>query len=188
MSRTLFSLHTPRARASFAVGFCAVLVFAPMLLAVGYLAHKTLWAVDALDVGEPRLARLIGLREAGSQVTAARALAEDRLARFSYPASAVTDRIGAELQQRLRNAADSAGVSVSGSQVIKSREEDGLEQIPVSINFEATHEQLQHFLQALSAQSPAVFVDSLTLTPMRQRTALDRLMVQGRFSVLRRTS
>ncbi|MDR2690189.1 MAG: type II secretion system protein M [Azoarcus sp.] len=186
MNRKLFSLHTPRARASFAVGFCVVLVLAPCLFVLTYLVHKTLWAKEAIDAGEPRLARLLGLREAATQIGAARATAENSLARFAYPPSTAADRIGAELQQRLRAAADSAEVTVSGSQVIHTREENGLEYIPVTVNFEATHAKVQLFLQALGEQTPVIYIDSLIIVPVRNYAQLDRLQVQGRFSVLRR--
>jgi general secretion pathway protein M len=186
MTRAFFSLETPRARACFAVGFCAFIVLVPVFAAAGYLVHKAIWAAETVEVGEPRLARLIGLREASLPVREARAAAEQTLARFTYPASTAADRIGAELQQRLRALADGAGISVAGSQVINTREEDGLEQIPVSLNFEATHGQLQRFLQTLDVQAPVIHVDNLVVFPLRNRTAVGRLSVQGRFSVLRR--
>ncbi|GHT83359.1 hypothetical protein AGMMS49543_10410 [Betaproteobacteria bacterium] len=188
LSAPSFSLNTPHARALFAVGLCALLVFAPVFCGAVYLIHKAMWAAETVEAGEPRLARLQGLREAAGRVSAARHTAEESLARLTYPASTPADRVGADLQQRMRAVADSVGVAVAGSQVINVKEANGLEQIPVSLNLEASHEELRQFLVAVSAQTqaPAVYVDNLVLTPTRNRSRPGRLQVQARFSVLRR--
>jgi len=176
----------PRSRAGLTVGLSVVVVLVPFLFIVGILAQQWFSARDALTVGEPRLARLLGLREAGGDVRRAREAAESALAGAVYPADAAADRIGTELQQRLRALGDAAGVSISGSQVIDGREEDGFQQIVVAMSFEATHEQLQHFLQSLSVQSPAVFVESLVVMPTHSRAGPEkRLMVQARLCALR---
>jgi general secretion pathway protein M len=172
-------------RAGFAVGLSLLLILVPVLFIVGYLIHEAVQVNNNFASEEPRLARLLGIRQAALQVREGRSAAESALSALAYPGEHPADRIGTELQQRLRTAADNAGVAISGSQVIDGKEEDGLEQIVVAMSFESSHGQLQQLLQALALQTPTVYVDSLILMPVRSRTAVGRLMVQARFCALR---
>ncbi|MDR2261785.1 MAG: type II secretion system protein M [Azoarcus sp.] len=188
MTRALSSaLRLSRSRAHLAVGLSLLVVLIPFLFAAGYLMHKAIQVNGILVAGEPRLARLLGLRDAAVSVREGRSAAESALSALAYPAEQPSDRVGTELQQRLRAAADGAGIAISGSQVIDGKEENSLEQIVVAMNFDASHEQLQQLLQTLALQTPAIYVDSLILMPMRSRTPNGRLIVQARFCVLKQT-
>ncbi|MDR1661536.1 MAG: type II secretion system protein M [Azoarcus sp.] len=177
-----------RSRAALAVGLSVLAALVPVLFVMGYLMHQGFSASAAFERGEPRLARLLGLREAAEQVRRAREAAEDALLAVAYPAEMPADRIGTELQQRLRAAADGAGVAISGSQVIEGKKENEFEQVVVAMSFEASHEQLQQLLQMLVQQRPAIYVDNLVLTAGRSRSASGRLVVQARFCALRQAS
>ncbi|MDR2093434.1 MAG: type II secretion system protein M [Azoarcus sp.] len=186
---TASSLHRLlRSRAALAVGLSVLVVLVPVLFAVGYLMHQWLLASAVLEQGEPRLARLMGLRNAAQQVRQAREVAESALLTAAYSDEMPADRIGTDLQQRLRTATDSIGVAISGSQVIEGKTEDGFEQIVVAMSFEASHGQLQQLLQMLAQQTPTVYVDSLTLAVARRSANSGRLLVQARFCVLRQAS
>ncbi|MDR1854833.1 MAG: type II secretion system protein M [Azoarcus sp.] len=179
-------LRLPHSRAGLTVGLSILVALAPFLFVAALLAQQWFAVRDALVGGEPRLARLLGLREAADDVRRAREAAESALAAAAYAGETPADRLGTELQQRLRVLGDAAGVSISGSQVIDGKEENGFQQIVVAMSFEATHEQLQQLLQALVAQTPAVFVDNLVITSQRFRAdAKNRLSVRARFSALR---
>ncbi|MDR2030939.1 MAG: type II secretion system protein M [Azoarcus sp.] len=186
MTRALpSSLRIFRSRAHLAVGLTLLVVLVPLLFAAGYLIHKAIQVNRILAADEPRLARLLGLRDAAALIREGRATVDSALSALTYPAAPPSDRVGTELQQRLRAAADSAGIAISGSQVIDGKEENGLVQIVVAMSFDASHEQLQQLLQALALQTPAVYVDSLVLMPVRSRTPNGRLIVQARFCVLK---
>jgi hypothetical protein len=188
MTRKPFAISSLRflnSRAGIAVGASALVIIIPVLFIIGYLIHTAVEASDAFARSEPQLARLLGVREAAGKMRGARAEAERALSAQVYPASQPADRIGTELQQRLRAAADNAGVAISGSQVIEGTEENGLEQVVVAMSFESSHTQLQELLQALALQTPLIYVDALTLLPVRSQTATGRLMVQARFCALR---
>ena len=173
-------------RAALSVGATLLIVMVPLVLVFGWLGHKASWASASFDNLEPRIARLAGTRDAAAAVRQARTEADSALLRFTYPASAMPDRIGTDLQQRVRLAAEEAGVRVSGSQIVGVRSDDDMEYIPVAFSFEATHPQLLSLLEALAAQTPAVFVDSLTLQSLRVRNNPgSSLNVQARFSGLR---
>ncbi|MDR0702877.1 MAG: type II secretion system protein M [Azoarcus sp.] len=185
---TASSLRFLRSRAALAVGLSVLVVLVPVLFAAGYLMHQWLSASAALEQGEPRLARLMGLRDAAQQVREAREAAESALLMAAYSSEMPADRAGTDLQQRLRTAADSIGVAISGSQVIDGKTENGFEQVVVAMSFEASHEQLQQLLQMLAQQTPTVYVDSLALSAARRHANSGRLLVQARFCVLRQAS
>jgi len=179
-------LHLPRDRARVTVVSSILVVLVPFLFVIGVLTQQWLADNATLSGGEPRLARMLGLHEASEKVHQAREAAESALAGAIYPADAPADRIGTELQQRLRMLGDAAGVSISGSQVINGKEEDGFQQIVVAVTFEATHEQLLQLLQSLATLTPSVFVDNLVITSARFRAeSKNRLTVRARFCSLR---
>ncbi|MDR1063755.1 MAG: type II secretion system protein M [Azoarcus sp.] len=183
---TASSFRFLRSRAGLSVALSILAALVPVFFAAGCLIHQWLSANAALEQGEPRLARLRGLRDAAQQVREAREAAEGALLTMAYSSELPADRVGADLQQRLRTAADSAGVAISGSQVVEGKTEDGFGQVVVVMSFEASHEQLQQFLQMLVRQTPTIYVDGLTLAA--GRNANGHLAVQARFSVLRQTS
>ena len=169
---------------------CVGIVFGILLLALGlplgYIASKAIWAEDALATMEPRYARLLGMKGAADAVKQSRLAAEAELARYAYPPTVGADRVGTDLQQRLRAIAESAGVAVSGSQIVPGETDKAIEVIPVSLTLEAEAGQLNAMLLALSDQAPAIFTESLALQPVRVRDGVGRrVTVKARFSVLR---
>lgn len=165
----------------------AAVLGAVVLLQVADVGRE---AEAALEAIAPRYARLAGMRESAAAVARAAAQAEAALAHFAYPPAMGSDRIGTDLQQRLRAAAEAAGVGVVNSQIVAGKTGAGLEEVPVSMTLEAEPGQLQQMLQALQApaeQAPAIFVDGVTIQRPRGRAGeTARLTVQGRFSALRR--
>ncbi len=184
-----------RARLTFGLALGSLL----LLLAVpfGYIVEKKLWADGVIDDIEPRYARLLGLQEMAERIERARAQAEAVLQAQAYPASLDTDRAGADLQQRLRAAAQQAGLSILGSQVTtvppapvrEGVPAEPFERIAVNITLEADLPTLQGMLEALRQQRPAIHVESLSLQPARGPggTTGHRLSVQARLNAFRMT-
>jgi general secretion pathway protein M len=178
-------VNLSRYRPHFCVGLTLVVLLSGLTLAVAYIVHKYVWATEALETMEPRYARMLGLHEAATKVAESRAAAGALLARYAYPETLPADRVGTELQQRLRAAAEAAGVVISGSQLGSGKAENGVEDVPVTVSLEAENAQLLAMLQTVSEQEPIIHVDSLTLQQPRNRLMAQRLVVQARFSVLR---
>lgn len=179
------NLIAHRARLSVGSTLACVLLLAGLVLAC--IVDETMRADDTLENIAPRHARLAGLRESADVIGQSAAVADTALAHYAHPATAGTDRIGTDLQQRLRAAAEAAGVGVVGSQIVSGKADNGLEDIPVSMTLEADLGQLQQMLQAVGELTPAVYVDSINIQRARGRNAdPQRLTTQVRFSVLRR--
>lgn len=142
------------------LGLCAIPVVAE------YLARYR-WATDTLETVDQRYARLLGLREAGAKIGEALAASKEVLHRQAYDEGMASDRVGAEMQQRVRCIAESAGLSVAGSQILKARPGDGFEIVPMSATLEGEFAGLRDFLVKLANESPAIVAESIAVTSAR---------------------
>lgn len=173
-------------RARFSVGSVVLVVVLVYGAALAYIASKAAWAEETLGEIEPRYARLLGVRGAADEIRQARGAAEAELAQYSYPPASGVDRVGADLQQRLRTVAEKAGVAVSGSQIVTGKADRGLEEVVVSMTMEADLAQLHGLLSGLRSLAPAVYIDTLAMQPTRAvGSAGQRVNVQARFVALK---
>lgn len=161
----------PGGEARFVVAASAALLFAGMALAAYLLVAAYADAQRPLAAIEARYARLTGLKAVRPQLDAGVAEIEKSLARHTYPATTGTDRIGTDLQQRVRRVAESSGVSVTGSQILPVRAAAGFSQIPVAVTVEGGLEGLRNMLLALREETPSVQVDSIILQSRARRRA-----------------
>lgn len=182
-------MNLMRHRARLSVGATVLAVLLISCVALGYIANKAIWAKATLAEIEPRYARLLGIRAAAETIRHSRSAAETELARYAYPASTGLDRIGTDLQQRLRSIAEQAGIAVSGSQIVAGKTDRGIEEVVVSLNIEIDPAQLNAMLKGVESQTPAIYVDSLVMNPARLARgaagAGQRVNVQARFSALK---
>lgn len=117
----------------------------------------------------PRIARLQGytlseetLRESAREVQA-------QLETMTYPAGEDTDTSGAAVQQQLRRYLETAGLSVSSSQLLDPRSHEGFEEIRLEVSASGPMSALDAALRDLRLARPALLVGSLRLSPMRNR-------------------
>lgn len=156
-----------RARNSLAItAFIALVALIPV---VDQFMFRYDWAAQARDELAFRHARLLGLREAAPQIEAALTRAQRYLQRHAYPADYPLDRVGAELQQRVRSLAEASGLTVGGSQILPPQPADGYEIVPINVTLSASPAALRELLVAFAAQSPSIQVDGYTITPARTR-------------------
>lgn len=161
----------PGRRARISVALSALLL---VLLAIPVLDQYLFrydWARTTLADIERRHARLLGFKAAEAPIMAALAKASESLTDFAYPAGEGADRVGADLQQRVRALAQQAGVSVVGSQILPARQAEALEVVRLALTLEAEMESLRDFLAALGAERPGIQLESMVLTAPRQRGA-----------------
>ncbi|MCB1915077.1 MAG: hypothetical protein KDG52_05105 [Rhodocyclaceae bacterium] len=150
-----------------------VFAIGSVLLLIGaLLATWAVWMKEAYDQAsaridrvEPRHARLAGLGAAGEALDAALAKALDLTSRLAYPASVDATQAGAALQKSMRELAEAAGATVTGSQLMQSREEDGYDVLRVSVKLTTSLESLSRFLAAVGEHDPRVQVATLRISP-----------------------
>lgn len=176
-----------RHRALVSVAVTLLAVGGAWVAGFGYIAHKSAVLDDALAGLEPRYQRLQGLRSASADIEQGLVDARAALLRGAYPATHALDRIGPEVQQRLRVAAEAAGVSVAGSQIVAAATAaapaDGLDVVQIVLNVEGDMAQIFSLFDKISEHSPAVYLDAFELRPVVRSG--QRLAARVQFSVLR---
>jgi general secretion pathway protein M len=159
----------PSSAAVFSLGVTGLALLLGVLIVASVLVPRAQWAAGTLASIEPRHARLLGLREAEAQITEADQALTERLRALAYSAATPPDRVGAELQQRLRADAAEAGFGVVGSQIQPTREFDGFEAVAVSAILEGSIEHLAALSERVDELRPAARVLALNVTPLRGR-------------------
>lgn len=172
------------------VGFSLVVLVVLLSLFASLLHQRMTWAQETLASIEPRYARLLGLGTVGARVLMGVDEISVDLARYAYPADADPQRIGTDLQQRVRALAEEAGASVVGSQILPVRTHGGFAQIPLRVTVNGDLEGIRELLLGFERETPVVLVDSLQINaaPRRARRgeppAAERLVGQIDLSVL----
>ncbi len=152
-----------RHRALISVGLTFIIFVGAMALAASYAWDRYLAAQAVLEEIEPRYARLLGLQGADAPLKKTVLDAYASLRRWAYPAEQDAGKAGNDVQHRARRAAEAAGMTIVSSQVLPARVENGMEQIPVSLTLEGGLQSLQMTLASLAGDTPALFVDTLSL-------------------------
>ncbi len=157
------------------VGSTFAVVF---LLSVGVIGliekakHRTQAQIAQI---EPRYARLLGLSTAGTQVQELLKTQQQQAAEVLYSTAEGIDRVGAGIQQKLRDTTSAAGLNITGSQVLPPRTEEKqpFKIIEVNLSVAGNLTQLRAALQAVEAIRPRVSVTSLQIFPQRAGNQTD---------------
>ncbi|MGL1832267.1 type II secretion system protein GspM [Rhodocyclaceae bacterium SMB388] len=156
-----------RARAVVAI---TLLVIVALLYAGGtWLLEAHADARRELDDIGARHARLASLRDATPQIVAALHDATARLDRYAYPVSVGVDRVGADLQQRVRALAATAGLGVVGSQILAPREMEAFQLVSMMATLDGGIEQVHALLHLLAEAEPAIRVEYVGIQQVQQR-------------------
>jgi general secretion pathway protein M len=177
-------------RQTLVMGLMAVALLLPLVLVGGYLFSKYQWAETALADLEPRYARLLGLEASGAELDQALAQSAALLARQVYPASQDVSQAGNDAQQRIRNIATRAGLSIVSSQVLPAKAEKQFDRIPLTVRVEGELPALQAALVVLAGESPAINFETLsaqTIGAVKPEVP-QRLNVQFNLFILRAKS
>lgn len=150
-------------RALISVAVTIVAVLLPALLAGQYVARQHLWALERLEEVEPRYARLLGLRDARARLEEGLKQARAVLPRLGHTADRDAAQVGNDLQHLARRALQTAGLSVTSSQVLPPRGEAGFERIGVTLQAEGALSGVQLALAALQAEAPRIAFDTVVL-------------------------
>jgi len=142
------------------------------LAAVGglYVYDKHQWVQARLtDFVEPRYARLMGLKAGTEALAMASTRAGELEALYSHAPDQDSNQIGNDAQQRVRSLLTAAGMTISSSQVLPSKEESGL--------------------VGMAEQRPVVLLDAINIQAQGvPERGVQRLSVQFNFLILRRLS
>ena len=159
----------PGRRARTSVALTAIVLILLLIPIVDQYLFRYEWVRTTLADIERRHARLLGFKAAEAPMAAGLAKVRAGLVEFAYPASEGSDRVGADLQQRVRALAQQSEVAVIGSQNLPARQTEGLEVVRLALTLEAEMGPLRDFLAALGSERPGVQVETMALSMPRQR-------------------
>lgn len=154
-----------------------LVVATTLLVAMAVLYAGAAWLLDAhaetqrqLDAIGARHARLASLRDATPDIRDALANATAQLDRYAYPASVGNDRVGADVQQRVRALAASAGLEVIGSQILAPRSMDGFQLVSMMATLDGGIAQVHGLLSQLAEVGPTLRVEYFGIQQVQQRS------------------
>lgn len=135
----------------------------PAFLVGGYLVSKYEWATARISEVEPRYARLTGLIEDAQALASAQAQAQSLLAEYVHSSAMEVTQAGNAMQDKIRSVLSTAGLAVVSTQILPVKDENGFQQIPISVRAEGDIMSVQLALAALEEQKPAILVDGFVL-------------------------
>jgi general secretion pathway protein M len=177
-------------RQKLAVGLVLLVFLLPLALAATYFVGKYQWAERAMAELEPRYARLLGLQSIQPELTQAIAQSAALVAVEVYPATQDVSQAGNDAQQRIRNIATRAGLSIMSSQVLPPKADKQFDRVPLSVRLEGELPALQAALVVLAAESPSINFESFsvqTIGAVKPEVA-QRLNIQFNLFILRARS
>ena len=175
---TFLNRYFPGKRARAVVLVSGLLTATVVALAALELQSRYAWAHSLLDEIGPRHARMAGLGLDYERLEAARQQAVGSLAAHAYPAELAADRVGTDLQQRVRQLVDAQGLNVLQSQILPPREGVVVEQVPLQVTVEGGAESLRNLLLAFSSARPSIQVDAIVVQPSSRRAGDGGMRVQ----------
>ncbi len=182
MSRTFFN------RIAWLQALTVLLLLLPIAGAGIYVWTQHQSVQQILTDLTPRYARLAGLVERQADLKALGVQVNEQLTRLAYPASQDVTQAGNDAQQRIRTLFADSKLDIISIQVLPPKKDEAkADRIQISLRVEGDLAGIQNALSALSSQTPAVLVDSLSLQTIGavRPASIQRLGGQLNFSVLR---
>lgn len=127
------------------------------------LGHSYQSEIDGL---EPRIARLLGVREAQEQLLATASSANTSLQDLVYPAEGA-DSVSATLQKNVRGIMSGAGLVVDDSQIVAARREGAFDVIGLVVSVTGGIDALDAALADIASHAPLLLVNEISVTPAR---------------------
>lgn len=125
--------------------------------------------VAEIDAIEPRTSRLLGILASADELRAASEASSGKLRELAYPGDQDSAATAAAMQQQVRELMTIVGLTVSGSQILPPRASPQFERLRLDITAEGNIEDFDEVLASLESMRPLVFVESLKVTPQRDR-------------------
>jgi general secretion pathway protein M len=137
-----------------------------LYLAVGLLGIRGEYQAEVERL-EPRIARLQGLLNREEDVRRAASTVGSDVLDLVYPATDDSGTVAANLQKNVREILAAAGLSVSNSQILPLREQEGFDRIAVKLTASGDLPALDTALADLNAYLPLLLVESIEIWPNR---------------------
>ncbi len=155
-------------RSAVIVGLTLVLPLFGLLYLVGDFLEMRQGYQHEIERLEPRIARLKGLSESEQRLAESAGRLHARLRDLAYPGSDDRAAVSATLQNNVREIVTAAGLSVTNSQVLPVKEEEGFDRIGLKLTVSGEVAALDAALMELTTYVPLLLVESIEIWPERQ--------------------
>ena len=164
--------HLPREARLLVLGLGAVLaLILTFMLSTLWASATQSWS--EISRSEPRIARLKGYQASRPAMRQAMSEASVILKQMSFDSSDDESQTGARLQQALRGFAETAGLTVRGSQLMSVADQpespEGFLILTVELRMRGLPSALDEFLGDVYAHSPLLKVAELNMVKVRDR-------------------
>ena len=164
--------HLPREARVLVLGLGAVLALILTFMLSNLWASAT-QSWSEISRSEPRIARLKGYQASRPAMRQAMSEASVILKQMSFDSSDDESQTGARLQQALRGFAETAGLTVRGSQLMsvadQSESPEGFLILTVELRMRGMPSALDEFLADVYAHNPLLKVAELNMVKVRDR-------------------
>lgn len=126
-----------------------------------------------IDNIEPRIARLRGLVEHESELHESAGKVDKRVLNLVYARSDDSAAVSADLQAKVRDLFVDSGLSVTNSQILPVREEEGFDYIGLKLTVSGGIDALDAALGEINTYRPLLLVEAINLWPDRKRRQAD---------------
>lgn len=166
--------HLPREARVLVLGLGALLALIFMFVLSNLWASAT-QSWSEISRSEPRIARLKGYQASRPAMRQAMSEASVLLKQMSFDSGDDESQTGARLQQALRGFAETAGLTVRGSQLMsvadQSESPEGFLILTVELRMRGMPSALDEFLGDVYAHNPLLKVAELNMVKVRDRRA-----------------
>jgi len=145
-----------------------IVVLAIVWLMAWLMLGYTQYQRDMQNI-EPRLARLAGLLEVEERLRSSEQLASAEVNNLVYNPSEESGALGAQMQKTVRELFASAGMSVTGTQILTAKADEQFTRVGIGINATGEMQSLETALMQIVEARPLVFLDRLEIQPERAR-------------------
>jgi general secretion pathway protein M len=144
----------------------ALTVAVPLILVLYFVV--SLWMLGHSDQGkidslEPRIARLIGVKQAEVQLLASSQEVESRIHNLVYPATENPDTVSAALQKNVRGIMSGAGLVVADSRIESTRREGAFDVIGLTVSVSGGIDALNAALLEVVSYAPLLLVSDINV-------------------------
>lgn len=126
--------------------------------------------VEEIDAIQPRIARLMGIMQSAEQLHQASGDAGGMLHELAYPDDRDSATTAAAMQRDIRELMTSAGLSISGSQILPLRRGDGFDLLSLEVTAAGNVDALEEAFVNMEEMRPLVFVKLVKVKPTRNRS------------------
>ena len=156
-------------RTTAVVGLTLLCLLTLVLYAIGNFWLMRQEYTREIDNVTPRTARLLGFIQSEEQLAAAAHRIDQVLEEVAYFEGKDSAMTAASMQQKVREVMAAAGLSISGSQILPSKNVEGFEQLNLNITVEGNIDSLDEAIGNLRVQRPLVLIQAVNIKPLRIR-------------------